>query len=55
MFKNRTRKALDEGNLHYRLEGGAGLDFLYLNEPFGWRDYIYIDDGEVNKVRFLGS
>lgn len=41
VFKNRTRKALDEGNLHYRLEGGTGLDFLYLNEPFGWRDYIY--------------
>lgn len=54
VFLNRTRSALDEAKLYYSLEGGAYLNFSELSQPYGWRQYVYIDDGATNKVRFHG-
>ena len=54
VFLNRTRSALDEAKLYYSLEGGAYLNFSELSQPYGWREYVYIDDGATNKVRFSG-
>ena len=54
VFLNRTRSALDEAKLYYSLEGGTYMNFSELSQPYGWRQYVYIDDGATNKVRFHG-
>lgn len=54
VFLNRTRAELDEAQVYYSLEGGAYLNFSELSQPYGWRQYVYIDDGATNKVRFRG-
>lgn len=54
VFLNRTRSELDEAKVYYSLEGGAYMNFSELSQPYGWRQYVYIDDGATNKVRFRG-
>ena len=54
VFLNRTRSALDDAKVYYSLEGGTYMNFSELSQPYGWRQYVYIDDGATNKVRFHG-
>ena len=54
IFLNRTRSELDDAKVYYSLDGGTYLNFSELSEPYGWRQYVYIDDGATNKVRFRG-
>ena len=54
VFLNRTRSELDEAKVYYSLEGGTYMNFSELSQPYGWRQYVYIDDGATNKVRFRG-
>ena len=54
VFLNRTRSELDDAKIYYSLEGGTYMNFSELSQPYGWRQYVYIDDGATNKVRFHG-